>query len=99
MIIFISYAIGMGWRKRSDRQWDSRKSDFMHHHHHHPEGMVYRNLCLNSSTLAVSEIASRRWWCIESVFPDRKSGREGTPVGIYISGPGRFHDGSQSSRS
>ena len=25
--------------------------------------------CLNSRTFAVSEIASRRWWCIESLFP------------------------------
>ena len=45
-----------------------RKSDFIHHHHH-PEGVVYRSFCLNSSTFAVSEIASGRWWCIESLFP------------------------------
>ena len=45
-----------------------RKSDFIHHHHHHPEGVVYRNFCLDSNTFAVSEIASRRW-CTESLFP------------------------------
>ena len=26
---------------------------------------------LNSSTCAVSKIASRRWWCIESLLPDQ----------------------------
>ena len=31
--------------------------------------VVHRSFCLTSSTLAVSEIASRRWWCIESLFP------------------------------
>ena len=47
-----------------------RKSHFVHHHHHHhPGGVVYRSFCLNSNTFAVSEIASRRWWCIESLFP------------------------------
>ena len=40
-----------------------------HHHHHNPEGVVYRNFCLNSATVAVSEITSRRWWCIESLSP------------------------------
>ena len=45
-----------------------RKSDFVHHHHH-PDGVVYRSFCLNSSAFAVSEIASRRRWCIESLFP------------------------------
>ena len=51
----------------------SRKSGFIHHHHHHhPEGVVYRSFCLNSSTVAVSEIASRRLWCIESLFPNRR---------------------------
>ena len=49
-----------------------RKTDSMilyhhQHRHHHPEGVVYRTFCLNSSTSAVSEIASRRWWCIESL--------------------------------
>ena len=44
-----------------------RKNDFMHNHHR--EGVVHRSSCLNSSTFAVSEIASRRWWCIESLFP------------------------------
>ena len=47
--------------------WHLRKNDFIHHHH--PEGVVYRCFCLNSSTFAVSEIVSRRWWCIESPFP------------------------------
>ena len=45
----------------------SRKSEFTHHHH--PVGAVYRSVRLNSSTCAVSESASRRWWCIESLFP------------------------------
>ena len=36
--------------------------------HHHPEGVVYRSLCLNYSTLAVRKVTSRRWWCIESLF-------------------------------
>ena len=50
---------------------DDRKTDSIHHHHlhhhHHPEGVVYRSLCLNSSTVSVSEIASMRLWCIESL--------------------------------
>ena len=45
-----------------------RKTDSIHHHHHHTEGVVYGSFCLNSSTFAVSGIASRRW-CIESLFP------------------------------
>ena len=53
------------------RHSSSRRSDFIHHHHHHPEGVVYRRLCFNSSTFAVFEIASRRWWCIESLLPCR----------------------------
>ena len=36
---------------------------------HHPEGVVCTSCRLNSSTVAVSETASRRWWCIESLFP------------------------------
>ena len=44
-----------------------RKNDYLRHHH--SEGVVYRSFCLNSSTFAVSEIAARRWWCIESPFP------------------------------
>ena len=44
-----------------------RKTDSIHNHH--PEGVVYRSFCLNSSTFAVSGIASRRWWCMESRFP------------------------------
>ena len=38
-------------------------------HHDHPEGAVYRSFCLNSSTSAVSEIASRRWWRVEHMVP------------------------------
>ena len=30
---------------------------------------MYRSFCLNSSTFAVSKVTSRRWWCIESLFP------------------------------
>ena len=37
-----------------------------------PHGLVYRSFCLNSSTLAVSKVTSRRWWCIESLFPTRQ---------------------------
>ena len=57
-----------------------RKTDSIHHHHHHhhPEGVVYRGFCLNSSTAAVSKIVSRRWWCIESLFPGMVS--MATPV-------------------
>ena len=40
-----------------------RKSTFIHHHHY-PEGVVYRGFCLDSSAVAVSEITSRRWWCV-----------------------------------
>ena len=37
--------------------------------HHHPEGVVYRSFCINSGTVAVSEVTSRWWWwCIESLF-------------------------------
>ena len=46
----------------------TRKSDVIHHRHH-PEGVVYRSFRLNSNTFAVSDIASRRWWSIESLFP------------------------------
>ena len=52
----------------------SRKSESIHHHHHHPEGVVYRGVCLNYGAVAVSEITSRRWWCIESAFPVSESG-------------------------
>ena len=39
-------------------------------HPHHPEGVVYGSFfCLNSGTVAVSKVPSRRWWCIESLFP------------------------------
>ena len=58
-----------------------RKSDFAHHHL--PEGVVHRSCCLNSSTFAVSEIVSRRWWCIESLLPEswcRYSGVQGCGV-------------------
>ena len=44
----------------------SRKTDSIHHH---PERLVYRSFCLNSGTVAVSKVTSRRWWCIESLFP------------------------------
>ena len=44
----------------------NRKTDAIHRHH--PEGVVYRSFHLNSSTFAVSEVVSRRWWCIESLF-------------------------------
>ena len=40
-----------------------------HHHHHHQEGVVYRSFCLSSSAFAVSKVTSRRWWCVESLFP------------------------------
>ena len=33
-----------------------------------PRGGGVKKLCLNSSTCAVSEIVSRRWWCIEYMF-------------------------------
>ena len=39
-----------------------RRSDLVRHSH--PKGVVYRLFSLNSSTDAVSEIASRRWWCV-----------------------------------
>ena len=41
-----------------------------HHHHYHPEGLAYRGFRLNSVTFAVTEIVSRRWRCIKSLFPD-----------------------------
>ena len=53
---------------REDRKTDSEH----HHHHHHPEGVVYRNWCLNSGTVAVSNITSRRWWGTESLSPKEK---------------------------
>ena len=31
-------------------------------------GWCIEAICFNSSTIAVSEMASRRWWCIESLF-------------------------------
>ena len=31
--------------------------------------VVYRGFRLNSGTVAVSKIISKRWWCIESLFP------------------------------
>ena len=46
-----------------------RKTDSIHRRHHHSEGVVYRSACLNSSTVAVSKIISRRWWCIEFLLP------------------------------
>ena len=47
--------------------WYIRKTASIHRHH--PEGVVYGSVCLNSGTLAVSEITSCRWWCIKYVFP------------------------------
>ena len=55
---------------------DTRKSESIHHHHH-PEGVLHRDFCLNSGTVAVSTITSRRWSCIESVFPDTQKGITG----------------------
>ena len=34
-----------------------------------PPRVVYRGFCLNSVAVAVSKVTSRRWWCIESLFP------------------------------
>ena len=45
-----------------------RKTDSIHLHHR-PEGVVYRTFCFDSSTSAVSETASRRWWCVEISLP------------------------------
>ena len=47
----------------------TRKSEFIHHHDHQQRGVVYRGFRLGSSTVAVSEVASGRWWCTESLFP------------------------------
>ena len=60
------YGYQYRWKQNAQH---ARKSDFIHHNHH-PEGVVYRNFGLNSSTFAISEIASKRWWCIESLFPN-----------------------------
>ena len=30
---------------------------------------IVRSFCLNSNIFAVSETVSRRWWCVESLFP------------------------------
>ena len=51
-------------------------------HHHHPEGVVYIGVCLNSNIFAVSEAASRRWWCIESLFPIARTGNYFKPSAI-----------------
>ena len=53
---------------RSSMKRASRKTGSIHHHRH-PEGVVYRSCCINSSTFAASKVTSRRWWCIEYVFP------------------------------
>ena len=45
-----------------------RKTESIHYHRH-PEGVVYGSFCLNSGTVAVSKLISRRWWCIEYMFP------------------------------
>ena len=62
----ILWVAGRGFQAKG-RDTRIRKTDSIHHHY--PEGVVYRSSCLNSSTVAVSEIPSRRWWCIESLFP------------------------------
>ena len=54
------------------------------HHHHHLEGVVCKSFCLNSGTSAVSEVASRRWWCIEPLFPG-KTQQNKQCISIYLS--------------
>ena len=39
-------------------------------------GVVYRGFCLNSGAVSASTIASRRWWCIEYLFPSLGSASE-----------------------
>ena len=71
---------GDGDRKSGFIQQQQQHHHRRHHHHHRAttttttttttqRGVVYRSFCLNSSTFVVSEIASRRWWYIESLFP------------------------------
>ena len=55
-------------RPSTSAELDIRKTDSIYTTNH-PEGVVYRSFCFNSSTVAVSEVVSRRWWCIESLFP------------------------------
>ena len=68
-----SAALARGARKTDSihhHHQHQQQQQQQHHHHHHPEGVVYRNFCLNSSTFVASEIASMTWWwCIESLFP------------------------------
>ena len=46
------------------------KTEPIHQHHqHHQEGVVCRSVRLNSGTVAVSNITSRRWSCIEFLSP------------------------------
>ena len=62
----------------------SRKNKFVHNH---PKGVVYRSLCLNYRTVAVSEMASRRWWCTKLYSQYqilRQHGRTKYNIYIYI---------------
>ena len=52
----------------------NRKTDSIHHHH--LEGVVYRSFCRNSGTVAVSKVTSRRWWCMEALFPCKEMARD-----------------------
>ena len=49
------------------------------YHHHHLEGD--RSFSLNSSTFGVSEIASRRRWCLESLSSQGQEGPHGDGQG------------------
>ena len=76
------------------RKTDSIRHHHHHHHHHHPEEVVCRNFCLNSGTVAVSKVPSRRWWCIECLLPEAH--RPGLP---RSSSSGRTSGSSTTSRS
>ena len=41
---------------------------------------IYRQFCLNSGTVAVSKGTSRRWWCIESLFPACRAAQGGSAL-------------------
>ena len=60
-------------RTASKLYYITRKSECIHHHHHqhhHPVGVVYIEAFVPIlAHLQSFEIASRRWWCIESLFP------------------------------
>ena len=73
-IYIYTYFLSAGLRKvralpllAGFKDFSNRKTDSIQHHH--PEEVVYRSSCLNSGGVAVSEVTSRRWWCIESLFP------------------------------